>query len=309
MTAGYVTRMAPSPTGTFHIGSARTAIFNWLAARASGGKFYLRIDDTDDSRNDAAHVDLIKASLAWLNLDYDDILFQSSDVSRKRAVDWANDLVGMGLAHVLDNGAIALLWNPLMPNSWDDVVSGHHVITPDSVNKTINGTILVRGGDNLGKPTYHWNSVCDDFALGINYIIRGNDHITNTDRQVAMWWALDRINGCLPAEDMLDRPLPKFAHVSLIFKDKKKLSKRDGAASLMHYRDAGYDRDAIFGFLLGQGWGRTDGNTKHLMTRDDALAMFLDGGNFISRTNTGFDQQILDSLDRKWKSRKEKQAQ
>lgn len=307
MTAGYVTRMAPSPTGTFHIGSARTAIFNWLAARASGGKFYLRIDDTDDSRNDPAHVDLIKASLAWLNLDYDDILFQSSADSRDRAVVWANGLVDAGLANVLDNGAIALVYNDLMPMAWDDVVSGNHDITDDSINKTIDGTILVRGGDNLGKPTYHWNSVCDDYAMDINYIIRGNDHITNTDRQVAMWWALNAMHtGAVGADD--GKPLPKFAHVSLIFKDKKKLSKRDGAASLMHYRDAGYDRDAIFGFLLGQGWGRSDGNTKHLMTRDDALAMFLDGGNFISRTNTGFDQFILDSLDRKWKARKEKAA-
>lgn len=296
----YITRVAPSPTGVMHIGTARTALFNWLAARASGGKFYLRIDDTDDARNDPAHVDLIKASLAWLNLDYDDILFQSSDVSRNRAVDWANRLVDFGLARVLDNGAIALIWNDNMPRDWYDDVSGDHVITDDSIAKTINGTILVRGGDNRGKPTYHWNSVCDDYAMGINYIIRGNDHITNTDRQVAMWWAI----GCIHSDDA--RPLPKFAHVSLIFKDKKKLSKRDGAASLMYYRDAGYDRDAMFGFLLGQGWGRSDGNTKHLMTRDDALAMFLDGGDFISRTNTGFDQFILDALDRKWKARKEK---
>lgn len=306
----YITRVAPSPTGVMHIGTARTALFNWLAARASGGKFYLRIDDTDDARNDPAHVDLIKASLAWLNLDYDDILFQSSDVSRDRAVAWANDLVANGMADVLDNGAIALRYDPSMPSSWDDVVSGHHVITDDSINKTINGTILVRGGDNRGKPTYHWNSVCDDYAMGINYIIRGNDHITNTDRQVAMFHALGVLAAgktCHGGAD--DIPLhPQFAHVSLIFKDKKKLSKRDGAASLMHYRDAGYDRDAIFGFLLGQGWGRSDGNTKHLMTRDDALAMFLDGGNFISRTNTGFDPFILDSLDRKWKARKEKAA-
>ena len=296
----YITRVAPSPTGVMHIGTARTALFNWLAARASGGKFYLRIDDTDDARNDPSHVDLIKASLAWLNLDYDDILFQSSDVSRGRAIKWADALVDAGMAKVLDNGAIALVYNDDMPTGWDDVVSGHHDITDDSINKTIRDTILIRGGDNKGKPTYHWNSVCDDYSMGINYIIRGNDHITNTDRQVAMWWALNRL--------MNAWPLPTFAHVSLIFKDKKKLSKRDGAASLMHYRDAGYDRDAIFGFLLGQGWGRSDGNTKHLMTRDDALAMFLDGGNFISRTNTGFDPFILDSLDRKWKARKEKAA-
>lgn len=307
MTTPYITRVAPSPTGVMHIGTARTALFNWLAARASGGKFYLRIDDTDDARNDPAHVDLIKASLAWLNLDYDDILFQSSDVSRNRAVTWAKGLVDMGLAKVLDNGAIALIWHDDMPDSWDDEVSGHHDITDDSINKTIDGTILIRGGDNLGKPTYHWNSVCDDYAMGINYIIRGNDHITNTDRQVAMWWALNVMHMDNLGADS-GKPLPKFAHVSLIFKDKKKLSKRDGAASLMHYRDAGYDRDAIFGFLLGQGWGRSDGNTKHLMTRDDALAMFLDGGSFITRTNTGFDQFILDSLDRKWKARKEKAA-
>lgn len=301
----YITRVAPSPTGVMHIGTARTALFNWLAARASGGKFYLRIDDTDDARNDSRHVDLIKNSLDWLNLDYDDCLYQSSSTSRDRAVKWANDLVDAGLAKVLDNGAIAFVFNDGMPLDWDDVVSGHHDVTQDSINKTIDGAILIRGGDNLGTPTYHWNSVCDDYAMGINYIIRGNDHITNTDRQIAMWWALSAIHNNGDGNAI---PLPKFAHVSLIFKDKKKMSKRDGAASLMYYRDAGYDRDAIFGFLLGQGWGRSDGNTKHLMTRDDALAMFLDGGNFISRTNTGFDQAILDSLDRKWKARKEKLA-
>lgn len=306
MTTPYITRVAPSPTGVMHIGTARTALFNWLAARASGGKFYLRIDDTDDARNDPAHVDLIKSSLDWLNLDYDgDILFQSSALSRNRAVAWAHVLINMGFAKVLDNGAIALRYRDDMPHGWDDVVSGYHDITDDSVKKTIDGAILVRGGDSMGVPTYHWNSVCDDYAMGINYIIRGNDHITNTDRQVVMWWLLNAIHSDAGFGTM---DLPTFAHVSLIFKDKKKLSKRDGAASLMHYRDAGYDRDAIFGFLLGQGWGRSDGNTKHLMTRDDALAMFLDGGNFITRTNTGFDQFILDSLDRKWKARKEKMA-
>jgi glutamyl/glutaminyl-tRNA synthetase len=297
MTDSYRTRIAPSPTGVMHIGTARTALFNWLAARATGGRFILRIDDTDDARNDPAHVQVIKDSLDWLGLDYDSVIHQSCGASRLLAVAQANLLVDVGLATVLDNGAVALNWHPDMPTSWVDTVSGDHTITQDSIDKTITGTILIRGGDNVGKPTYHWNSVCDDHAMGINYIIRGNDHITNTDRQVAMWWALNQVTD--------PQPLPKFAHVSLIFKDKKKLSKRDGAASLLHYRDAGYHPNAIFGFLLGQGWGRSDGNTKHLMTRDDALAMFLDGGNFTSKVSTGFDQSILDSLDRKWKSRDE----
>lgn len=307
---GYVTRIAPSPTGTMHIGTARTALFNWLAARASGGKFILRIDDTDADRNDDSHVQVILDSMAWLGLDYDAMFRQSDTAGRTKAA--ADLLVSAGYATVLDNGAIALKWHEFMPRTWTDAIAGDMTITDDAVGQ-IDGLILVRGGDKLGQPTYQFASVLDDYLSGVNYIIRGTDHISNTGKQVAIWAALSKLDGKADAAiadagldgfATRDPALPKFAHVGLIHKDKKKMSKRDGAASLLDYRDADYDVDAIFNFLLRMGWGPTvDNKSTSMLNRDDAVRLFLDGGR-MKASPANFDQQILDAYNRKWKARK-----
>lgn len=293
----YTTRIAPSPTGTMHIGTARTALFNWLAARASGGKFILRIDDTDADRNNPDDVKVIIDSMAWLGLDYDDVFHQSGADSLGAAQITARQLVDTGLAKTLDNGAIALIWQDWMPRVWTDSIAGDIAIT-DNAKDSIDGLILMRGGDKIGQPTYHFASVVDDYKSDVNYIIRGTDHITNTGKQIAIWSAISKFYG----DDA--SPLPKFAHVGLIFKDKKKMSKRDGAASLLDYRDKGYDPDAMFNFLLRMGWGPTvDDKTTKMLSRDDALRLFLDGGR-MKASSANLDSMILDSYDRKYKARK-----
>lgn len=295
----YNTRIAPSPTGMMHVGTARTAYYNWLAARATGGKFYLRIDDTDADRNDMSLVQPIVDGMRWLGLDYDASFNQSNLKRRKYCDGIATKLVDAGYAIVLDNGAIALKWCDWMPTTWHDDVSGDMAVT-DTLIKQIDGMILVRGGDKLGQPTYHFASVCDDYAYDINYIIRGHDHRDNTAKQLAIWAAIAKVDG----KDFVP---PRFAHVALMFKDGKKMSKRDGAASLLDYRDAGVDPDAFLNFLLLMGWGKSgDPNASKIIPMDAAKDVFVDGGKFISRDRVGFDQHILNSFDRKYKAAKDK---
>lgn len=288
---GYNTRIAPSPTGDMHLGTARTAYFNWLAARASGGKFILRIDDTDQNRNDQSHIDVILQTMDWLGLDYDDLVYQSSRFDLYKQV--AQNLIAKDLAKILDNGAIALVTdNVTIPTSWHDEIAGDVAITQTNLDQ-INNTILIKAD---GAPTYNWSTVVDDIDLGINYVIRGHDHITNTARHIVLYSALGY-------------DLPKFAHVGLIHSKKKKLSKRDGAASMLYYRDQGYDPDAMLNFMLRLGWGpKTDDKSMKIIDKDRAVSLFLDYGNMRSQPSN-MDLQLLDSYDRKYKARKKNGTQ
>lgn len=277
----FITRVAPSPTGDFHLGTARTAYFNWLAARATGGRFLLRIDDTDTARNDPASVGVIHDSMNWLGLDYDDTFTQSSRLDRYRDV--ANDLVARGLADVAWNGGILLKDAKATP--WHDLISGDMIPSDDAKDLAANQVII----KSDGMPVYHFASVVDDIDMGVNLVIRGMDHHTNTNRHTAIYHALGA-------------PLPKFAHVGLITLDKKKMSKRDSAASLLGYRDAGISPDAILNFVLRMGWGPSvDDKTTALLPRDRTLDLFLDGGRMRSAPSA-FDAQRLASLDRKYKA-------
>lgn len=280
----YTTRFAPSPTGDMHVGSARVAYFNWLAARASSGRFILRIDDTDLARNSEAAVDTIYAAMEWLGLDYDAVYRQSDRLDRYRDV--ATTLCSTGLA-VMDNGAVRLNVHDPMP--WMDTIAGGQLAT-DEEAKTACSSVLIKSD---GMPTYHFASVVDDIDFKINFVIRGIDHFSNTHRHSVITRCIN-INA-----------LPLYAHVGLIMKDKKKLSKRDAAASLLGYKDAGYDRDAVLNFILRMGWGPSvDDKTTAVLDRDDALRLFLSGGRMKS-SPANFDQTKLDSFDRKYKGRKE----
>jgi glutamyl/glutaminyl-tRNA synthetase len=291
-TVKYNTRIAPSPTGTTHVGTARTALFNWLAARATGGSFLLRIDDTDGERNKPEYVDVILQSMEWLGLDYDDMFYQSKRLPCNY-LDPANALVEAGYAIRLDNGAIALKWHDWMGNEpWQDSIAGEMPFTQTNIDQIDGRLILLRGGDKLGLPTYQFASVVDDYDYSINFVIRGGDHISNTPKQVAIWRALQRL------KDRDNQPLPKFAHVGLIFKDKKKMSKRDGAASLLDYRDKDYNPEALFSFLVRLGWSpKIDNKENSLITRERALKMFLTEGN-MRNVNANFDPQKLEYLQR-----------
>ncbi len=288
----YNTRFAPSPTGDAHIGNFRTAYFNWLMARASGGTFILRIDDTDLARNDQKHVDVILQTMDWLGLNSNQIVYQSQRFDRYKSM--AKALVGLNFAKVLDNGAIAVDlsgrtngFSIEIPTSWHDEIAGDIKITDTNIDQT-DGMILIKGD---GSPGYNWASIIDDHDFDVNYVIRGHDHITNTSKQVILYTALGA-------------PLPKFAHVGLIHMNKKKMSKRDGAASMLHYKDQGIDPDAMLNFMLRLGWGpRIDDKSARIIGRDRAIELFIDGGKMRSAPSN-MDVNTLNSYDRKYKARK-----
>lgn len=273
----FITRIAPSPTGDFHLGTARTAYFNWLAARATGGKFILRIDDTDTNRNVDGAVDMIYDSLDWLGLDFDYVFTQSSKLDRYREI--AIRLVEDGKASVVTGGAILLNWNKA--TTWTDVITGVQN-SNDNDRGVYTNQVLIKGN---GMPVYHFASVIDDIDNKINYVIRGMDHFTNTYRHAALY-------------DALDATKPVFAHVGLIMSNKKKMSKRDDAASLLAYRNAGYDPQAILNFLLRLGWGPTvDDRSTSLIDRDRAVTMFVDGGR-MKANPASFDKAKLDHFNK-----------
>ena len=279
----YTTRIAPSPTGDFHIGTARTAYFNWLAAKASGGRFLLRIDDTDTARNDPASVTVIYDCLDWLDLKPDAIIRQSGRNNRYTKI--ANDLLDRGLAMRADNGAV------LMKNGastgWHDMIRGNRE-PGAAAHDLARDQVLIKAD---GQAVYHFASVVDDIDMGVNLVIRGIDHDTNTWRHAGLYTALGA-------------DLPVFAHVGLITRDGKKISKRDDAASLLRYRDDGIDADAMLNFLLRMGWApRRDDKSTSLIDRDRAVKMFLDHGKMRS-SPAALDLQKLHSFDRKYKARK-----
>jgi glutamyl/glutaminyl-tRNA synthetase len=309
----FVTRIAPSPTGMFHLGTARTALFNYLAAKASNGKFILRIDDTDTDRNKQEYTDIILETLDWLGLKYDELYYQSKRTDLY--LETARRLVEAGKAFSPTGVAAILLKPPVaLPNSFLDTVAGEIQITDTNRkqieggtigDKTSNGTVLIREN---GMATYQFASVVDDYYLGINYIIRGVDHITNTPKQIAIWVAIHDSAGIpwskLSEEEGIEY-LPQFAHIGLIHKDKKKLSKRDNAASLLWYRDnclaepnssadkvrhSGYSPEAILNFILRMGWGCKE-DTNKALSLQEMIEMFLKGRMRAAPSN--FDENKL----------------
>lgn len=288
------TRIAPSPTGDMHIGTARTAYFNWLAARASGGKFLLRIDDTDQKRSNPEYTQVILDTMKWLDLDYDELIYQSGRFDRYR--ERANYLLKEGYAAEKD-GAIVLSVPDILKDtlkSWTDVIGGEIVISEDDYSH-INGSVIIKSD---GSPAYNFATVVDDMDFGITCIIRGVDHITNTSKQAVIF--------ALLGPDYLSTAavLPKFVHLGLICSDGKPLSKRDGAASMLHYMNAGYDSDAMLNFLGRLGWGPTvDDKTTAMLPREKMLELFLQYGHMKSKS-AGFDLSKLESFDRKYKAKK-----
>lgn len=288
----HTTRVAPSPTGDMHLGTARTAYFNWLAARASGGRFVLRIDDTDLARNDEKHVQDILDTMAWLGLDYDQLVRQSDRLARYAEV--AQGLIDRGLAERADNGAALLRpgARDALPQSWVDGLSGTIAVSGKDLD-LVEGLVLLKGD---GGPTYNFATVVDDVDLGITTVIRGVDHVGNTSKQVALY-------------HLLGAARPAFLHVGLLFQDGKKMSKRDKAGSVLVLRDAGYDPEAVLNFMLRLGWGPSvDDKSTAVLPRERALELFLTGGR-MRNTPANVDPAKLDSFDRKFKARARAEVQ
>jgi glutamyl-tRNA synthetase len=244
-------RMAPSPTGLLHIGSAHTFLFNWLFARGRGGECLLRIENTDTSREVAEAVEQIQRSLSWLGIDWDGpISFQLDAMDRCRVL--AARLVDEGSAYE-DDGAIRFRMPDDGVTGWEDAIRGRI----EFPNDQLEDVVLVRSD---GRPTYNFASPVEDMDDAITHVIRGDDHISNTPKQLQLLWAL----GHEP---------PVYAHVgNILGTDGKKLSKRHGANSVEEFREAGYLPDALVNFLALIGWA-PDGETT-IMTRDEIVEWF-----------------------------------
>ncbi len=274
------TRFAPSPTGYLHIGGARTALYCWLEARRRGGQFILRIEDTDRERSTQAAIDAILQAMAWLGLDYDEgPIYQTHRLDRYREV--AEQLVASGHAYYayetreeLDamreamtaanekpryNGAyrdqeagyrddpnrVIRFRNPLGGTvAWDDKVKGRIEIA----NAELDDLVIFRSD---GYATYNFAVVVDDIDMGITDVVRGDDHVNNTPRQINIYEAL--------IQSGMSASVPHFAHLPMILDPEgAKLSKRTGAADVMQYRDAGYLPHALLNYLVRLGWSHGD---------------------------------------------------
>ena len=252
-----------------HIGGVRTAVFNWLFARAQGGEFKLRIENTDTSREVAQAVEQIQESLRWLGLDWDgDHTFQLDRMDDCREV--AQRLVAEGKAYE-DDGAIRFRMPDEGTTGWDDVVRDRI----EFPNDQLEDLVLVRSD---GRPTYNFASPMEDVWDEITHVIRGDDHVSNTPKQIN----LIRAVGAEP---------PIYAHVPSVFgTDGKKLSKRHGAVSVEEFRDAGYIAPALLNFLSLLGWA-PDGETT-IMSRDELVERF--DLSRVQSSPAAFDFQKLD---------------
>ncbi|HMV12037.1 MAG TPA: glutamate--tRNA ligase [Nitrosomonas sp.] len=269
------TRFAPSPTGYLHIGGARTALFSWAFARKHGGKFVLRIEDTDLERSTQESVQAILDGMAWLNLDYDEgPYYQMQRLTRYQEV--AEQLLRTNQAYycyatkeeldLLREGQRAAGQKPRYDGRWrdnksippqgikpvirlknplegevvfDDLVKGRISVA----NNELDDLVLMRSD---GTPTYNFGVVLDDLDMQISHVIRGDDHVNNTPRQINILKALSA-------------SLPQYAHVPMILgADGERLSKRHGAVSVMHYHEEGYLPKALVNYLARLGWSHGD---------------------------------------------------
>ena len=280
------TRFAPSPTGSLHIGGARTAIFNWLFSRHYSGEFILRIEDTDRSRSTEESIDEITDAMKWLGLNWDEGPFRQSD-RLKIYKELANKLIASGHAYkcyvtseeleekrkeAQERGEIFRY-----KRDWADKNAGPdkpyaiRFLTPDSgtieVQDILRGKVVFDASEiddfvilkTDGFPTYNFAVVADDALMKITHVIRGDDHLINTPRQVLIYKALS-----------LD--VPEVAHVSMILgPDGKRLSKRYGATSVVAYREEGYLPDALVNYLTRLGWSHGD---QEIFTREELVEKF-----------------------------------
>src|SRR5215218_8802368 len=226
-------RMAPSPTGFLHIGGVRTFLFNWLFARGRGGETLLRIENTDTSREVAESVEQIQTSLRWLGIDWDgDVTFQLDRMEKCAEV--ARQLVAEGKAYE-DEGAIRFRMPDVGTTGWDDAVKGRI----EFPNEQLEDLVLVRSD---GRPTYNFASPVEDWLDGITHVIRGQDHVPNTPKQMVILAALG-------AE------APRYGHVPFVHgADGAGLSKRHGSVGVQEFRDEGYIPEALVNYLALLGW-------------------------------------------------------
>ena len=276
-------RFAPSPTGYLHIGGARTALYNWLYARHTGGTFILRIEDTDRERHTPEAVQAILDGMKWLGMDWDEgPVFQSQRLARYQEI--AAQLEKAGLAYKTTKGAEekgeALAFRVAAASekvTFDDQVLGR----VEFADEVIEDFILMR---STGWPTYNFSCVVDDHDMQITDVIRGLDHVSNTPRQVLIYKAL----GWAP---------PRFAHIPMITNSEgKKYSKRDGAVAVTDYAAKGYLPEAIVNFLALLGW--SPGGDLELMTKEQMIEKFTI--DRVRKTASQFDTEKFEWMNGKY---------
>jgi glutamyl-tRNA synthetase len=243
-------RFAPSPTGYLHVGGARTALFNWLYARHTGGAFLLRIEDTDKQRSTDEHTKVILDGLTWLGLDWDEeLVFQGARIARHQEA--ADRLLAEGKAY-MEEGAIRFRM-PQEEIAWDDAVHEHISFQ----GADIKDFVILRTDRT---PIYNLAVVVDDVDMAITHVLRGDDHISNTPKQIALYRALGK------------EP-PIFGHVPMINgPDGKKLSKRHGATAVGDYQNLGILPAAMRNFLALLGW--SPGGDREIMTQGEMVQLF-----------------------------------
>ncbi|MBM3254786.1 MAG: glutamate--tRNA ligase [Candidatus Omnitrophica bacterium] len=247
-------RFAPSPTGNLHIGGARTALFNWLYARAKAGKFILRIEDTDQLRSKKEFLDEITYSLGWLGLNWDEICYQSQRFSLYK--EQADKLLKAGSAYIEKSpeGAEAVIFKVSHQKiKVHDLIRGE--IEFDASN--LKDQVLIKSD---GTPTYNFACVVDDATMDISHVIRGDDHISNTPKQVLLYEALGF-------------KVPEFAHLPLILgAEGGRLSKRTGATAISDYRKMGYLAQSLVNYLLLLSWA--PGENREIIGLSEAIKLF-----------------------------------
>jgi glutamyl-tRNA synthetase len=271
-------RFAPSPTGNLHIGGARTALFNWLYACSKQGKFILRIEDTDLVRSRQEYVQEILSSLSWLGFEWSEIYYQSQRLAIYQ--EKARQLLEQGTAYVekSESGKEAVIFK-VLPQKIKIADLIHGQIEFDTA--VIKDQVLIKSD---GTPTYNFACVVDDALMQITQIIRGDDHISNTPKQVLLYQALGF-------------PLPEFAHLPLIMaKEGGRMSKRKGATAISEYRQMGYLPQALVNFLMLLGW--SPGEDREIIETKEAVRIF-DIRN-VNKTAAVMDMDKLDWINNQY---------
>ena len=276
-----VTRFAPSPTGFLHAGAYRTALFAYFVARKNNGKFLIRIEDTDRERSTKEFEANIFETMEWLGLDYDGMEKQSDRVENHRK--YLEKLIAEDKAYISketpvkegDRAEVIRFRNPNKVVTFTDLIRGDI-----SVDTTDLGDFVI--AKSIDEPVFHLAVVVDDFEMGVNHVIRGEDHIPNTPRHILIMEAIGA-------------PIPKFAHLPLVLSpDRTKFSKRKGALPLTVYRDNGYLPSALINYIAMIGWN--PGGEQDIFTKDEIINLFD-----ITKVQKG--GGIFDDVKLKWVNR------
>jgi glutamyl-tRNA synthetase len=278
-----VVRIAPSPTGNLHIGTSRTALFNYLYAKQNNGKFILRIEDTDKERSKKEYEDNIVEGLEWLGITWDDFYRQSEREEKYK--EYLEKLIKNGKAYVSkekpkeegQRSEVIRFKNPNIKVSFDDLIRGKI-----EFDTTELGDFVI--AKDMETPLYHLAVVVDDFEMNITHVIRGEDHISNTPRQILL-------------QEAIGAKRPFYAHLPLsLNKERAKLSKRDGALSISEFKDMGYLPEALINFLASLGWAPKD--NRELFSIEDLVQSFrLED---IQKGGAVFNTDKLDWFNKEW---------